>query len=146
MSEAVFFRTGYNYDRDAVSLATGLKCEDESLAVQSDFKDSDINEIVRRFGLTGQLPANVRVPQSGDFTGVEDFRSAMDAIRKAEESFAEMPADVRARFQNDPAQFVDFCTAVKDDKLVNIDEMRRLGLAVPAVAAVPEPVPAEVPK
>ena len=38
-----------------------------------------------------------------------------------------MPADVRARFNNDPALFVDFCS---DE--ANLDEMRKLGLAVPA--------------
>jgi len=137
--EFPFFRSGYNYDRESVSVETGLLCLDPSKAVQSDLEDSDINTIVRRFGLTGQVPTDVRVPLEADFVDVFDFQSAMNAIRSAQESFDLMPASVRARFQNDPAQFVDFCVAEQDGKLVNIDEMRKLGLAVPK-EAVPEPV------
>ena len=63
----MFFRTPYNYDRDAVSHETGLVCDDPSLAVQSDADDCDINVIVRRFGLTGTMPMSGRVPQYGAF-------------------------------------------------------------------------------
>ncbi len=136
----VFIRSPYNYDVDEVSRETGLVCEDESLTVQSDAIDADINTIVKRFGLTGQLPENVRVPVASDFTDVFDFHSALRAIRLAEESFNEMPAHVRAEFDNDPEKFVQFCTEVKDDKLVNIDKMRELGLAV-GKKAEPEPSP-----
>lgn len=135
----VFLRTPYNYDMEEVSKETGLLCEDESLTVQSDADDADINTIVRRFGLTGAMPENVRVPISEDFVDVFDFQSAMNAVRTAQESFMEMPADVRSRFNNDAGKFVEFCTAEQDGKLVNLEEMRKLGLAVPAV---PEPVPA----
>ena len=69
---------------------------------------------------------NVRMPEYGDFTGVFDFHSAMNAVAMANESFEAMPADVRARFHNDPQEFVSFCM---DDK--NMDEARKLGL-VPA--------------
>lgn len=139
-----FFRTGYNYDRDRVSLETGLTCDDESLAVQSDQVDADINTIVKRFGLTGQLPSDVRMPMSGDFEGVSDFRQAMEAIRLSREAFDQMPHDVRSRFGNDPAAFFDFCTANQDGRLVNIDEMRKMGLAVPKSVDSPS-VPATVP-
>jgi len=132
----VFVRSPYNYDVAAASRESGLECLDESLAVQSEAEDADINTIVKRFGLTGQLPENVRVPLASDFTEAMDFKSAMNAIRAAQESFAEMPAHVRERFQNDPEKFVLFCTAEEGGKLANLDEMRKLGLAV----AAPEPV------
>ena len=54
---APFVRSPYNYDMSAVSDETGLCCEDESLAIQSAKEDADINTIVRRFGLTGELPS-----------------------------------------------------------------------------------------
>ncbi len=109
------------------SLDSALECKDESRTNQSQAEEADINTIVRRFGVTGMLPQGVRAPTYGDFTGVGDFRDALEAIRAAERSFSQMPADVRARFANDPASFVDFCSNPE-----NIDEMRKLGLAVPA--------------
>lgn len=88
---------------------------------------------MRRFGLTGVLPSGVRQPTYGDFVGVSDYQSALAVIESADESFYAMPADVRARFGNDPAQFVDFCSDP-----ANLSEMRKLGLAVPET---PEPLP-----
>lgn len=125
--DKLFFRTPFNYDRDDVSRETGLICDDPSLAVQSERDECDINTIVKRFGLTGELPSGVRRPSYGDFVGVSDYREALEVIQQADDSFMTMPADVRARFKNDPALFVDFCS---DE--ANIEEMRKLGLAVPA--------------
>lgn len=129
-------RSYRSYDVDAVSYENGLHCEDESKAVQSQRDESDINTIVRNFGLTGKMPTDVRVPSYGDFTGVDDYRSALDAIRAADSSFMRMPANVRARFENDPQQFLDFC--MNPD---NLEEMRTLGLAVPKVIEETVPLP-----
>ncbi|AXH77200.1 MAG: internal scaffolding protein [Microviridae sp.] len=119
----IFCRSAYNYDTDEVSSLYGLLCEDLSLAVQSERDESDINTIVRRFGLTGELPLGVRMPTYADFDGIYDFQSAANAIALARESFDTMPAEVRARFENDPAKFVDFCS---NDG--NRAEAERLGL------------------
>lgn len=137
--EEIFFRSGYNYDRDVVSLETGLECKDVSLAKQSFAEEVDINTIIRRFGLSGELPVNVRMPLNVDFEGVFDFQSAMNVIVDARQSFDSMPAQVRSRFSNDPAKFVDFCSNPE-----NLEEARKLGLAprepvAPAVAPVPAP-------
>lgn len=121
--ESPFLRSAYNYDMKAVSDETGLLCEDVSLAQQSAEEESNINTIVKRFGLTGQLPVGVRMPTYDDFTGVFDFQSAANAIALANEAFEEMPAEVRSRFHNNPAEFVDFCS---DDR--NRAEAERLGL------------------
>lgn len=145
----MFVRSPYNYDRNAVSDETGLFCDPESdegrsKAVQSEREEADINTLVRRFGITGQLPQNVRVPTYSDFTDVFDFQTAMNAILAAEQSFMSMPADVRSRFHNDPQEFLEFCQHETDGKLTNLEEMRKLGLAVPEPPA-PEPVkPIEV--
>lgn len=123
MFKVPFFRSGFNYDRDAVSDETGLACLDVSLAKQSMAEDTDINVIVRRFGLTGALPQSVRMPTYSDFTTVIDFQTAMNAVVQAREAFDRMPADVRYRFHNDPQEFVGFCS---DDR--NAAEAERLGL------------------
>lgn len=116
---------GYqSYPADQVSLETGVACTKEEDMTQQSFKEeSDINEIVRRFGLTGQMPADFRAPQSGDFTGIYDFQSAMNAVRQAQESFDSLPANIRAKFDNNPQKMMDF---LLDEK--NVAEARELGL------------------
>lgn len=133
---APMVRTPYNYDGDAVSRETGLACADPTRAQQQFKDDSDINTIVKRFGLTGQLPDNVRTPVEGDFTSVSDYHTAMNVVRRSQEAFMEMPADVRARFSNDPGKFMAF---VNDKN--NLDEARKLGIAVPAPTPAPAPEP-----
>jgi phage internal scaffolding protein len=119
----LFLRSLGNYDSDKVSVETGLACEDPSLA-QQQFKDEcDINTILDRFNVTGQLPVSALQPQFGDFSGVTDYQSALNAVLDAQESFDALPARVRERFANDPAAFVDFCL---DE--ANRGEMKALGL------------------
>lgn len=86
-------------------------------------EECDINTIARRFGLTGELPEDVPMMFNGDFTNVVDFQSAMDLIVAARESFMELPAHIRSKFDNDPQKFLDF-TSDKE----NLDEAIKLGL------------------
>lgn len=127
-------RTTWNYSAKAMSIATGLKCEDPSLAVQSQKEEADINTIVRNFGVTGQLPVGVRIPQYGDFDGIDDYRTALEAVRAAEESFMRLPADLRARLDHSPQAFLEYAA-----NPANLEEMRKLGLAVPASPPVENP-------
>lgn len=108
---------------DVISHLTGLCCEDESLTDQSQAADADINVIVARV-LAGQTLPEVRMPQYGDFSGIGDYRSAVTAVREMEEDFMKLPAHVRARFENDPQQFLEFFA---DEK--NTDEAVALGIA-----------------
>lgn len=102
-------RAGHDNDGDAVSVKTGLACGDLSLAVQSQADESNINTIVRRFGLTGEVPVGFRTPQYGDFAGINDYQSALHVVMQAQKDFLELPADLRSRFDNDPQMFMDFC-------------------------------------
>jgi len=128
----VFVRSAYNYDTDLASAESGLNCQDVSLAKQSFAEEVDINTIVRRFNLTGELPHDVRVPEYADFEGSFDYHSALNAIAAAHESFDAMPAAVRARFQNDAGAFVDFC-----NDPANIEDMIKMGLAVKVPSSEP---------
>jgi len=128
------FNTGNNLDNDAISLATGLACPEDSLAVQSAAEEADINTIVRRFGISGELPNNLRMPQSGDFTNAPDFHTAMNLVRQAQEEFLRVPADIRARFNNDPARFMNF---FEDEG--NREEAVKLGLVRPAAPSSASP-------
>lgn len=121
----VFLRTPYNYDTNEASDASGLSCPEDTLAQQHCADECDINTIVCRFGLTGELPNNVRVPQYGDFSAATDYHTAMNQVIAAQQAFMQLPADVRTRFANDPGALVDF---ISDDS--NRAEAVKLGLVV----------------
>uniref|UniRef100_UPI00404852FA hypothetical protein n=1 Tax=Mariniflexile sp. TaxID=1979402 RepID=UPI00404852FA len=118
-----FLRTPYNYDRNAASDASGLHCPDRSRTKQADAVEADINTIVRRFNLTGQLPQGLRAPIYGDFGPGMDFHTAQNALRAAQTSFMALPAEIRSRFHNDPGEFVAFCSDQE-----NAPQMAKWGL------------------
>ena len=124
-----FLPTPYNYDVDLASDDSALICEDPSLTQQHQKQDADINHIVARFGITGELPFADRQPRYGDFTAVTDYHSAMNAVRSANEDFMSLPAELRARFHNDPAELVDFLASS-----YNKDEAIKLGLVNAPIA------------
>lgn len=139
----IFVRTPYNYDMNKASDEAGLG-NFEQTRTQQHFKDEcDINTIVRRFGVTGELPVGTRAPTYGDFTGVSDFQTAMNAVARANEAFDALPASWRKRFDHDPQKFLEFC-----EKAENRDEAVRLGLVMPAaadLAASAQPQPKSAP-
>jgi len=125
-------RSIFNYDPDEVSLATAYRSDQPSMTQQQFKEECDINTIARNFGMTGRLPSAVYAPTYGDFTDVEDFQSALHAIQDATDSFMALPANVRERFNHNPARLVEFCSDPR-----NADEMAELGLSRQA----PKPVP-----
>lgn len=121
------------------SVVPGVKCLDAPVTRQEDKESCDINLIVKQYVTTGELPPVVANAQYGDFASGVDFREAQDIIVKAREQFDAMPSDIRDRFRNDPALFMDF---VHDRN--NVEECRKMGLFLPA-PATPEPVVAAKP-
>lgn len=120
-----FVRSAYNYDRGQRESA--IVCETEVTRVQQHLKEEvDINTIVKRFGLTATLPTTFKPPMVGDFTGVTDFHTAMNAVRQAQESFDSMPVELRQRFNHDPQLLMHFLDDPKNE-----DEARKLGLLNP---------------
>lgn len=145
--EETAVRSGFpfNYDADRVSAETGLLCSDESLTDQSGKEDSDINTIVRRFGVTGLMPEAARPLFYADFDDVFDFQSAQNVVAQANQAFMALPAEVRSRFANNPQLFVEYCSEAKEDgTLVHLAELREMGLAPPEKAPEPEPRPQRV--
>ena len=135
MKKPPFLRTPYNYDTDAASNESGLHCEDASLT-QQHFKDEcDINNILRQFNITGILPESSISPRYGDFTGVVDYHSALNQVIAAEDEFMSLPATLRARFENDPAQLIEFLNNPE-----NLNEAVSLGLVEKKPEVMPQVV------
>lgn len=134
-----FVRSPYNYDMSYDSGLHATENHSPSLSIQSAKDESDINFLVRRFGLTGELNGIQPPPSIEEFAEVFDYQSAMNLIVKSRESFMELSPEIRFRFANDPGLFVAFCADP-----ANIDEARKLGIALPKPPEPPAPVPQKV--
>lgn len=118
------FRTAYNYDPNVVSDETGLLCLDESMAQQHFHDETKIDNILELYTRTGILPTKEVQPVFADLLGMsDDYHDALNLVRNAQESFFDLPASVRERFNNDPSFLMRF---LDDD--ANRQEAMDLGL------------------
>jgi len=78
------------------------------------------------------------MPVFGDFDEVDDYHTAVNAVRDATEAFMALPGTVRDRFRNSPQEFIEFCSDRR-----NLDEARKLGLVPglprPDIHRLPDP-------
>lgn len=130
---------GKKYDPDARCKDTAYVEDMDSLTVQSEKDDADINVMMERFKITGHLPEINLPPSFGDFTEVTDFRTAFDRVRDAQIAFDQLDVKVRNKFENDPARFMEWFDRPERTK----DEFRELGL-LNAEPKAPEPMKVEV--
>ncbi len=88
--------------------------------------ETDINTIMAKFQTTGMIDfVNKHEPQYGDASAV-DFQTSMETVASATEMFADLPAKVRDRFNNNPQELLLFL-----DNPENKAEAVLLGLAKP---------------
>ena len=102
-----FVRTPYNYDTKQVSIATGLACPEPTLAKQEFKDDADINNIMYKYGVTGELP-QIAGAVFGDFSSTMSYHDMQNTLIASQEAFKTLPAHIRATFGNDPANVIDF--------------------------------------
>lgn len=91
---------------------SGIAFTAPSMAAQEFADEADINTIMDRYKTTGLLvdpliPRSVQ-PEFGDYSSVDDFHTAQNIIAEAQELFFELPASLRKRFSNDPAEMLRF--------------------------------------
>lgn len=105
----------------------GLVCPEPTLTQQNFAEECDYNAIMSKWQ-RGVEPTHLNPlnPQYADVSSIEDYQTAMNTVLQAEAAFNALPAKIRERFQNDPAEFVAFVS--NDD---NYTEAVNLGL-VPA--------------
>lgn len=101
----------FSLDPDSHSNLHGFKAPDDevSLTVQSDAQGADINYIIKQFGLTQSMPVSSVIPQYQDFSDMPtDYQSALNLVMESDRVFMSYPAEIRARFGNDPVNFISF--------------------------------------
>lgn len=141
----------HQYDLEADELnreATDIICTEESLTVEN-HPDADINELVRRMGLDDGsilpgLDMSISDPSYyGDFSETpNDLRGILEMQQEAVDRFNALPANIRSRFNNDPAQLYRF---IHNEQ--NWDEAVKLGLLAysPLANLDTEAKPADIP-
>jgi len=123
----------------------------DKVRTQQHFKrECDINQILQRMHKNGGLvsPSDLTMRQAfyADVSSIGDFAEMTRQVDDARVAFMTMPSKVRARFNNDPAELLQF---VRDPN--NRDEAIELGMidktasaeapqtASPTTAEQPEP-------
>lgn len=141
MANRFMWRHQYDDDFDElVRMETRTINLEPALTQQHHAESADLNIIVARFGVKDvSLPAAAQdANYYGDFTDVPDFRQALDNTREAIDRFSQLPAPIRARFNNDPVELYAFVT-----NEANVEESVKLGLLtrsnLPVIDTVPLP-------
>lgn len=148
MNNFIAWRQPGKYDVDEASLESAIDAADfgESMTQQHLGPDTDINVLVRRYGLTGEMPVRREIAAYGEFDEAMDFQTLLANVKAGEAAFAAVPADIRGKFGNDAGAFLEW---IHDDE--NYEEAEKLGLVpkrvvaaseAPVVAAAPVPVAA----
>lgn len=107
MNTKFTYRHQYDEVRDKREAAHSETVNEEPSMTQQHYTDEvNLNTIVQRFGIGDgaivQPPFDPKL--YGDFTEAIDFREALDIVRSAEKAFNALPADLRNKFENDPAR------------------------------------------
>lgn len=113
---------------------------DDILTKQEFLEESDINVIIARFQKSGVLPNTFgNVGSYGDFSQVTNFQDAIIKVQEAEDMFMSLPARIRAKFDNDPSQFLEFADNPENqDALVEMGVIDKASVKATEPAAPPE--------
>lgn len=118
-----------------------------SLTQQQFKEEADINNIIASFNTTGLLTnplvQSARQPMFGDFSNLpQDYMQVQNQLLEAQANFMDLPAKIRQRFNNSPAELISFLQNPQ-----NFDEAVELGLVEKSLAPQPlNPEPTPEPK
>lgn len=123
---------GTRFEHDKIP---GLVCKSESHVKQSFAAEVNINAIMARYNRTGVFPAGQGFIEArfGDVSELTSYEDGLELVQRVDSAFADLPAVVRSRFDNDPVRLLQF---LQDGK--NRSEAVKLGLLVEP-SAVPTP-------
>lgn len=98
--------------------------DDPGMTQQHFREETNVNHIMAKYGASRLLEHYAQFQGNyGDFTDVQDYQTSLNEVIKAQDMFMSLPSEVRTRFGNDPAQFLDFVGREE-----NRSEMKKMGL------------------
>lgn len=119
------------------TLKIALKCPEATLTQQQYKDDQDINNIMKKYRLTGIANLMKQDPMFDDVSNF-DYQEAMYKIAEANSNFEQLDVKIKDKFNNDPAKLIEF---LNDSK--NKEEAIKLGLVKPD-EVIPEQEPVKV--
>lgn len=138
--DSINYRQPGRYDVDLASLESATDLTGvESMTQQHMTPATEIDNIMKRFYATGEMPRARNIAEYGDFDEANDLATMLEQVEVGKQAFASIPASIRGRFENDPGEFL---TWIHDEG--NYDEAAELGL-VPKREVTPAPEPARAP-
>lgn len=122
-----------------------IDCSNDPAITKQEFADDcDVNKIIARCVKSGlPLPSAVAQPLYADVSEIGSYADCVRRVNSAEESFMQLPAAIRTRFDNDPGTLLAFLADP-----ASVPEAIKLGLLVPpkediVIEAVPPVLPAK---
>lgn len=100
------------YD-EGMKPSEGIVFTEPSMTDQSQYQESDINYIVKKYadgrsGITTlDLGQDAGVLQYGDTLLPNDYETALDLINAVNEEFYELPSQIRAEFNHNPKELIN---------------------------------------
>lgn len=117
-----------------------VKFPDPSLTEQSHAQSCKIQNIMSKYQQTGILThVNTYQGTYMDMSGAPDYHEAQNIIAEANSMFESVPSSLRAKFNNDAAQFIEF---MQNEE--NREKMEAMGLDsshLPPKQQEPQPNP-----
>jgi phage internal scaffolding protein len=130
------------YDFRARSDAALIFNTEPSRTKQEFATQCDINNILKKYTRNGVNPFIITADAKfGDFSDIPSYQEALDLVNNAADQFMTLPALLRRRFNNDPAELLNF---LGDNS--NREEAIKLGLIPqPPVQPIVEPGASKAP-
>jgi len=104
-----------------------IKFTEPTLTKQEFKEQCDIRTIIKKFMTTGELPSSNRPPLYADVSQIPDYHTALSKIRAADSFFNSLPAELRAKFNNDPGELLKWASDPMNQKA-----QRDMGLTPPS--------------
>ena len=113
------FKTAYSKQKRNAFHVTG-----ESLTQQHHVDQVKVQNIIKQYDKTGILAHVAQgVAHYGDYSKINEYKTSLDFVNTANQSFDELPSHIREKFSNNAGEFFEFATNPK-----NKEVMQELGL------------------
>lgn len=125
-----------------------LDCTGDPGLTKQSFKDEcDINNLMAQYRATGDFTHVARTsPQYGDYSNVEDYQTAVNIVKEANQQFLELSAEARLACDNDPNIFMEMVSNPdKRDLCLHLGLLDE-AITVPSITDPPvtAPIPAPI--
>lgn len=95
--------TVYRTCRNVIGRKEGIVIKSPTMTKQAFREECDINRIMARYELTGQIEhVNRKQPIYGDFSQFADYQTMLGKVNQASEAFEALPSELRKELKYDP--------------------------------------------